>query len=498
MAEAQDTRDWQAGVDAGLVRRLQRPLRRSAAVACAWAREALARAQLGELPLLTSWSLRWGLNEAALAGLRPVVHAISEGSERAEAAPRIAAVAGRPVAASGAAAIVAVARRADALEPGRAMTPGPRGEAGAPGASGSRVVTEVVQGSPAAGSLDLRVDPALLVAPAVSEAAAREVAAQRSATARVNEGHAMPARPRTRPRLVTPMDLAREQADAVRIAATIAAAAAERGAVATERGAVATERGAVATERGAVATERGAVATERGAVATEHVPAPEGSGLPRVAAMEQVEPAAAIVAATSGRPARAMEAPVDGAGTPVVSAAPATPNAAPPIVRGSEPTALLVEASAAIVHTHERSPAPRRVSTPASPGAAPRVRARVLATPIATALLDGPQLAAAARPRVSVPAPTQPGSPELTGLVTAPVGPTSAPAARGDRMDLGLPTAVATSVSPQPAAASSPAPRPVAARVETSQLDIPAIAQAVQRHLERELRWERERRGGRS
>ena len=76
MAEAQDTRDWQAGVDAGLVRRLQRPLRRSAAVACAWAREALARAQLGELPLLTSWSLRWGLNEAALAGLRPVVHAI--------------------------------------------------------------------------------------------------------------------------------------------------------------------------------------------------------------------------------------------------------------------------------------------------------------------------------------------------------------------------------------------------------------------------------------
>ena len=50
MAEAQDTRDWQAGVDAGLVRRLQRPLRRSAAVACAWAREALARAQLGELP----------------------------------------------------------------------------------------------------------------------------------------------------------------------------------------------------------------------------------------------------------------------------------------------------------------------------------------------------------------------------------------------------------------------------------------------------------------
>jgi hypothetical protein len=37
----------------------------------------------------------------------------------------------------------------------------------------------------------------------------------------------------------------------------------------------------------------------------------------------------------------------------------------------------------------------------------------------------------------------------------------------------------------------------VVARVETSQLDIPAIAQAVHRHLERELRWERERRGGR-
>ncbi|MBL8969055.1 MAG: hypothetical protein JNK56_00655, partial [Myxococcales bacterium] len=209
MAEAQDTRDWQAGVDAGLVRRLQRPLRRSAAVACAWAREALARAQLGELPLLTSWSLRWGLNEAALAGLRPVVHAIGEGSERADAAPRIAAVAGRPVAASGAAAIVAVARRADAPEPGKvtgeAMTAGPRGEAGAPGASGSRVVTEVVQGSPAAGPLDLRVDPALLVASAASEVAASEVAAPWSATPRVTEGHAMPPRPRTRPRLVTPM-----------------------------------------------------------------------------------------------------------------------------------------------------------------------------------------------------------------------------------------------------------------------------------------------------
>ena len=475
MAEAQDTRDWQAGVDAGLVRRLQRPLRRSAAVACAWAREALARAQLGELPLLTSWSLRWGLNEAALAGLRPVVHAIGEGRERADAAPRIAAVAGRPVAASGAAAIVAVARRADAPGPGRAsggaMTVGPRGEAGAPGASGSRVVTEVVQGSPAAGPLDLRVDPALLVASAASEVAASEVAAPRSATPRVTEGHAMPPRPRTRPRLVTPMDLAREQADAVRIAATIAVAAAERGAVATEREPAPTER----------------------------EPAPtQGSGLPRVAATEQVGTAAAIVAATGERPARAMAAPVDGAGTPVVGAAAATPNAAPPIVRGSEPTALPVAASAAIVHTHERSPAPRREATPASPGAAPRVRARVLATPIATALLDGPQLAAAARPRVSVPAPAQPGSPELTGLVAAPVGPTSAQAARGDRMDLGLPTAVATSVSPQPAAASSPAPRPVAARVETSQLDIPAIAQAVQRHLERELRWERERRGGRS
>ena len=46
----------------------------------------------------------------------------------------------------------------------------------------------------------------------------------------------------------------------------------------------------------------------------------------------------------------------------------------------------------------------------------------------------------------------------ILGLsIAAPVGPTSAQAARGDRMDLGLPTAVATSVSPQPAAASSPA-----------------------------------------
>jgi hypothetical protein len=33
--------------------------------------------------------------------------------------------------------------------------------------------------------------------------------------------------------------------------------------------------------------------------------------------------------------------------------------------------------------------------------------------------------------------------------------------------------------------------------VTVSELDIPAVAEAVQRHLARELRWERERRGGR-
>lgn len=72
MAEAHDTRAWQAGVDPALVTRLQRPLRRSAALACAWAREALARGKRGGLPLFASWAVRWGMNEAAVAGLRPI------------------------------------------------------------------------------------------------------------------------------------------------------------------------------------------------------------------------------------------------------------------------------------------------------------------------------------------------------------------------------------------------------------------------------------------
>jgi hypothetical protein len=94
MAETLDTRDWQAGVDPDLVGRLQRPLRRSAANACAWARDALARAQLGKLPMFAGWLARWGMNEAALAGLRPVVHAIA--SERAAGeAPRVPTAAGR-------------------------------------------------------------------------------------------------------------------------------------------------------------------------------------------------------------------------------------------------------------------------------------------------------------------------------------------------------------------------------------------------------------------
>jgi len=203
-----------------------------------------------------------------------------------------------------------------------------------------------------------------------------------------------------------------------------------------------------------------------------------------------------IVAATIEEPAAAA----------IVVAA--TPSAAPG--RGETTSAAPIRVDApvvspttteAVVHAHAAAASVSAVRETPRAGAPRRVRARALASPVAPVLMDSPQRAAATRPRVSVPAPTQPAA-SLTGL-TGHAGVAGVAPARPDgaRMDLGLPSAVATQVAPQVAAAAPPvAPpqRPVPARVETSQLDIPAIAQAVHRHLERELRWERERRGGRS
>lgn len=385
MADPLDLREWQLGLDAGLVRRLQRPLRRSAAVGCAWAGEALARGQLGTLPLFVGWMARWGMNEATIAELRPVVHALGpeaagrDLAQRASAAPPLATASGRRVTATRSP-VVAVARN----------VPAP-GEGTSGGRTGTRVVAEVLatrasdapgggaraeRGSP---TLDLRVDPALRVAPpAMTPRAAPPIAVTRP-----GRELDLPPRPRARPQEVTPMDLARAQA---------------------------------------------------GQVAQGHV----GPGREPDAARREFVAAAARVAA------------------------PAT-------------------------HTSSSTPTPAARSE-----APPRVRARVVAAQVESVLRDSHERVAAARPRVSVATPTPLSTPSLTGL--APPGP-GVPG-----IDVALPGAAVRQAPAAPAvavAAASPPALPSLAPVATSQLDIPAIAQAVHRHLERELRWERERRGGR-
>lgn len=68
MADPRDHRPWQDGLDQVLLARLERARRMSAAQACAWAEQALARARMFKLPLLAGCLHRWGLVPADLAG----------------------------------------------------------------------------------------------------------------------------------------------------------------------------------------------------------------------------------------------------------------------------------------------------------------------------------------------------------------------------------------------------------------------------------------------
>jgi len=459
MAEAHDTRAWQAGVDPALVTRLQRPLRRSAALACAWAREALARGKRGGLPLFASWAVRWGMNEAAVAGLRPIVHASP--FERAPVGvveSAIAAAQARLAPEVSRTAIVAVARNAatgerEATRGGAASVRPERSQRGAAGEAGVPTVAmrmgphELMRGEPvtsqpavvrdpspqvaapsampaAATGLDLRVDPALLVA-ATSPPA--PVGPPRVVHAPASEP-GLPMRPRTRPRLVTTMDLARAQqlAASSQPSATVAAA---------------------------------------------DVPVPVARELPAsiVSPGEPGEPDAGVVAPPGSTAALRVGT------TTTNDPAPAVVHAAP-----SSSAAPVPEVAPAIAGP---------VVAPAPTVAPPRVRGHVVAALVSPVLVDSLPNSPSTRPRVSLPSPPQSPRPGLTAATAA------EPAA--PRIDVAVPAAQSSTATPQPAPPSPPAPRPVVARVETSQLDIPAIAQAVHRHLERELRWERERRGGR-
>ena len=472
MAETQDTRAWQAGVDPDLVTRLQRPLRRSAAIACAWAREALARGKRGGLPLFASWAVRWGMNEAAVAGLRPIVHALPhERAPEGVVAPAIAAVQARLAPETPRTAIVAVARAAatgerEAIRGGtHEGSQHAASERGAPIVAMSERPHEVVRSEPAASQpavprvdgdprvaaptampaattgLDLRVDPALLVAATLPSAPAgppRVVHAPASESG-------PPMRPRTRPRLLTTMDLARAQQLAASsqpfatIAATVAAT-------------VAATPAPVTPPHDAPAS----IVVTHEIVATHELDEP-GAGI--VASPRNIT---ASVETTPGAPALAVvHAPASSSATPALDAASAT-------------IALDLATSSAVAPL--------------------RVRGRVVAAPVSPVLVDSLPNNPAARPRVSLASPTLPSSPGLTAVTAASSMTATQPAA--SRIDVTLPAAQ-PSTSPPPAARTPPAARPVVARVETSQLDIPAIAQAVHRHLERELRWERERRGGR-
>ncbi len=432
MADPLDLRDWQRGLDPGLVRRLQRPLRRSAGVGCAWAGEALARGQLGKLPLLAGWMARWGMNEATIGELRPVVHAL--GSERAShdagqgaTSPRVTASARHVM--EPRSPMVAVARQVAAPDEAR-----PR-EGSSGGLTETRVVREVLvtptredsggaagaeRGSP---NVDLRIDPALLVAP---QAATPRAAAPIVVTRPGNERD-LPPRPRTRPQLMTPMDLARAQAE-------------------------------------------------------QHGPGPVAA---RIAGVAAAAPVVAMATPT------ATATP-----TPIVTPT-ATPMPTPAPIIGA------VGGSLPLVHPSSQLPsaaAVTRASTVAGPPTAPameplRVRPRVVAASVEPVLRDSNERGA--RPRVSVAAPMLPSTAALTGL--------AAPVAHAPQIDVALPGAGVRQAVAAPTlatttlattAASAPSPGPLA-QVATSQLDIPAIAQAVHRHLERELRWERERRGGR-
>lgn len=475
MAETHDTRPWQAGVDPALVTRLQRPLRRSAAIACAWAREALARGRRGRLPLFASWAVRWGMNEAAVAGLRPIVHALPyEHAPGSVVAPAIAAVQARLAPEAPRTAIVAVARAAATgeREVTRGGTAGRSTERSQPAASselrGPSVATstgphEVVRGEPAgsqpavvdrgpqvavtprpdaaATGLDLRVDPALLIAatrPAPAAGPPIMVHAPASESG-------LPMRPRARPRLVTTMDLARAQQLAAPSQPTVTVAATEA-----------------------------------------PVTPPREAPASFVVTHELDELGASIVVP----PRSAMPLSVDARTT--IEAAPAVVHALAAVVHApppSSPAAPLPDAARAIAGPDGSVP---RDSLATSSAVAPaRVRGRVVAAPVSPVLVDSIPNIAATRPRVSLPSPTLPPTPGLTAASsTTPTQPAAS------RIDVALPAAQ-PSTTPQPAAPSPPAARPMVARVETSQLDIPAIAQAVHRHLERELRWERERRGGR-
>ncbi|MBK7825894.1 hypothetical protein [Nannocystis sp.] len=460
MAETHDTRAWQAGVDPALVTRLQRPLRRSAAIACAWAREALARGKRGGLPLFASWAVRWGMNEAAVAGLRPIVHALPhERAPEGVVAPAIAAVQARLAPETPRTAIVAVARAAatgerEAIRGGtHEGSQHAASERGAPIVAMSERPHEVVRSEPAASQpavprvdgdprvaaptampaattgLDLRVDPALLVAatlPSATTVPPRVVHAPASESG-------PPMRPRTRPRLLTTMDLARAQqlAASSQPSATIAATAPP----------VTPPREAPAS----MVVEHGRRTHELDEAGADRRVAPQHDGQRR-------------------RRPRARRRPPSCTRQPSSSAAPALDAASATI-------ALDLATSSAVAPL--------------------RVRGRVVAAPVSPVLVDSLPNNPAARPRVSLASPTLPSSPGLTAASSMTA---TQPAA--SRIDVTLPAAQ-PSTSPPPAARTPPAARPVVARVETSQLDIPAIAQAVHRHLERELRWERERRGGR-
>lgn len=445
-------RDWRAGIDPALVSRLQRPLRRSAAHGCAWAREALARAQLGELPMFAGWLARWGMSEAAIAGLRPVVHAVNF-ERSAEAGPRVPTVAGRVVS-QGGGAVSVVARevlRREVVErggDGSGERPGVGEMHRASAASAASTSPPVVPRTAAPAMLDLRVDPSLLVAPVADGAVTGPIA-----MTPMREDSSLPARPRTRPRLVTPMELAREQRGAAMIAAA----------------------GAVVGDREVdVARAAGPIVATRSETTGELVVRGDDGARAESVVGTLAETASPTMARSESGGAAMLAVPI--VAQAAVSAGP-------------------------IVHASVAATSVSSASEVRDAGAPTRVRGRVLVAPVAPVLTDSPSMIAVGRPRVSAAAPIQPAPTTLTGIG----GPSSAPP-DGSRMDLGLPSAVASKLAPTPAPTPAapptpqpqPQPSPVSARVETSQLDIPAIAQAVHRHLERELRWERERRGGRS
>jgi hypothetical protein len=456
MAEVLDTRPWQAAVDPALLAHLRRPLRRSAALGCAWARQALARARLRGLPMFDNWAARWGIRAAELAATHPIVHARTPEHEPVTRPPSVAAqpspAAPRPT--------VTATPVLRTNEPSSVALP----------------ATPVAPSLPATSSpagpdirgIDLRVDPSLLATSRSSPVPITHT----TATDRTDE----PAAPRRRPtrsRVVTTWDLAREQASAASSGPSPVAPIAPSTIEAAPILSATIEATPLVQPTHARPTMQVARPTTQLAsplpVARDVASLPVASPLPLARDVASPLPLASPVPL-----ARDVASPL--------------PLASPlPVARD---VTSLVASSLPVAGDIPSSPGEPHDIRTALPASRPRVHARHVAPPMLPVLSDSRELTPTSpRPRVPV-------SPAAARPSTSLVAPT--PEATG--LDLTLPPAVAARVGASPPA-PAPAP-PVAAPVRAvattpAALDIPAIAEAVQRHLERQLRWERERRGGR-